>query len=82
MRTKPIADTSRAKSGITIIFLSFMFIASLWLVDISVSSMLSGSNVVGLTGIHDPTTTYHIGLVLATLSCFMIAGLAAMKIIR
>ena len=83
MRTRTIAESSsRAKSGITIIFLSFMFIASLWLIDVSVGSMLSGSDVVGLTGIHDPTTTYHIGLVLATLSCFMIAGFAAMKISR
>jgi len=59
-----------------------MFIASLWLIDISVSSMLSGSDLVGLMGIKDPTVTYHIGLVLATFSCFMIAGLAAIKIIR
>ena len=82
MRTRTVADASRAKFGVTIIFLSFMFIASLWLIDVSVSSMLSGSDLVGLMGIHDPTTTYHIGLVLATLSCFMIAGLAAIKIIR
>ena len=77
-----MAEPSRAKLGATIIFLSFAFVASLWLIDISVGSMLSGSDLVGLTGIPDPTVTYHIGLVLATLSCFIIAGIAAMKMTR
>jgi hypothetical protein len=82
VRTKNSADVSRAKSGVMIVFLSFLFIASLWLIDISVSSMLSGSDLVGLMGIKDPTVTYHIGLVLATFSCFMIAGLAVIRTIR
>lgn len=48
---------------------------------ISVDSMLSGSHV-GPTRIPDPTFMYHIGLVLAVLSCFTIAAIAAMKIVR
>jgi hypothetical protein len=74
------AEASSAKLGITILFPSFIFVASLWLIDVSVGSMLSGSDVVGLTGIHDPTTTYNIWLVMATLSCFMIAGIATMEV--
>jgi hypothetical protein len=72
---------SKAVLGIVIIFLSFAFVTSIWLIDISVGSMLSGSHV-GQTGISDPTLTYQIGLVVATLSCFTIAVIAAMKIIR
>jgi hypothetical protein len=72
--------SSGAKLRITIILISFIFVGSLWLIDVSVGSMLSGSDVVGLTGVHNPTTTYHIGLMLATLSCFMIAGIAAMEV--
>jgi len=76
------AEPSRAKLGVAIIFLSFAFVASLWLVYISVSYMLSGSDAVGLMGISDPTLTYRIGLVLAASSCFMIAVIAAMNITR
>ena len=72
------AESSRAILAIAIIFLSFAFVTSIWLIDISVGSMLSGSHV-GLTGLSDPTLTYHIGLVVATLSCFTIAVIAAMK---
>jgi hypothetical protein len=74
-------ESSRAELGIALIFLSFAFVTSIWLIDISVGSMLSGSHV-GLYGISDPTLTYHIGLVVATLSCFTIAVIAAIKIIR
>jgi hypothetical protein len=76
------AGPSRAKLGVAIIFLSFAFVASLWLVYTSVGAMLSGSNVVGLFGISDPTLTYRIGLVLAALSCFTIAVIAAINITR
>jgi hypothetical protein len=75
------SESSRAELGIAIIFLSFAFVTSIWLIDISVGSMLSGPHV-GLTGISDPTLTYQIGLVVATLSCFTIAVIAAIKIIR
>ena len=74
--------SSSAKSGVAKILLSFAFVASLGLVYISVSSMLSGSDVVGLLGISDPTLTYRIGLVLAALSCFTIAVIAAINITR
>jgi hypothetical protein len=74
-----MAEPSRAKSGAAIIFLSFAFVASLWLVYISVDAMLSGSNVIGLLGISDPTLTYRIGMVLAALSCFTLAVIAVMK---
>jgi hypothetical protein len=77
-----MAEPSRAKSGVAIIFLSFAFVASLWLVYISVDAMLSGSNLVGLMGISDPTLTYRVGLVLAAFSCFTIAAIAAMNITR
>jgi len=79
---QPMAESSSAKSGVAIIFLIFAFVASLGLVYISVDAMLSGSEVVGLLGISDPTLTYHIGLVLAALSCFMMAAIAAMNITR
>ena len=78
---QPMAESSSAKSGIAIILLSFAFVASLGLVYISVSSMLSGSDV-GLIVISDPTLTYRIGLVLAALSGFMMAVIAAMNITR
>jgi hypothetical protein len=74
-----MAEPSRAKSGVAIILLSFAFVASLGLVYISVSYMLSGSDMVGLLGISDPTLTYRIGLVLAALSGFTLAVIAAMK---
>jgi len=77
---QPTAEPSRAKLGAAIIFLIFAFVASLWLVYISVGAMLSGSDVVGLMVISDPTLTYRIGLVLAALSCFMIAVIAVMNI--
>ena len=78
---QPMAESSSAKSGVAIILLSFAFVASLGLVYISVSSMLSGSDV-GLIVISDPTLTYRIGLVLAALSGFMMAVIAAMNITR
>jgi len=78
---QPMAESSSAKSGVAIIFLIFAFVASLGLVYISVSSMLSGSDV-GLIVISDPTLTYRIGLVLAALSGFMMAVIAAMNITR
>jgi hypothetical protein len=73
------AGYSRAKLGAAIIFLSCAFAASLWLVYISVGAMLSGSDLAGPFGISDPTLMYHIGLVLAALSCFMIAVMAAIR---
>jgi flagellar biosynthesis protein FlhB len=79
VRTAP--ESSRSILGIAIISLSFVFVTSIWLIDISVGSMLSGSNV-GLSGISDPILTYHIGLVVAILSCFTIVVIAAIKIIR
>jgi len=79
--TQTTPGSSRVELGIAIIFLSFAFVTSIWLIDISVGSMLSGSHV-GLTGISNPNLAYHIGLVAATLSCFTIAVIAAMKIIR
>jgi hypothetical protein len=77
-----MAEPSRAKSGVAIILLSFAFVASLGLVYFSVDAMLSGSNVLGLMGISDPTLTYRVGLVLAALSCFTIAAIAAMNVTR
>jgi hypothetical protein len=79
VQTKP--ESSRTILGIMIIFLSFAFVTSIWIIDISVGAIRSGSNV-GLTGISDPNLTYHIGLVVAILSCFTIAVIAAIKIIR
>jgi len=77
-----LAEPSRAKSGVAIILLSFAFVASLGLVYFSVDAMLGGSNVIGLMVISDPTLTYRVGLVLAALSSFTIAAIAAMNITR
>jgi hypothetical protein len=76
-----MAEPSRAKSGVAIILLSFAFVASLGLVYFSVDAMLSGSHV-GRIVISDPTLTYRVGLVLSALSCFTIAAIAAMNIIK
>jgi len=80
--TPSMAEPPRAKSGVAIILLGFAFIASLGLVYFSVDAMLGGSNVIGLMAISDPTLTYRVGLVLAALSSFTIAAIAAMNIIR
>jgi hypothetical protein len=77
----PTAGFSRAKSSVAILLLSFAFVASIGLVYISVEAMLSGSTV-GLIVISDPTFTYRIGMVLAALSGFTIAAVAAINITR
>jgi hypothetical protein len=79
--SSPTAGFSRAKSGLAIILLTFAFVASIGLVYISVDAMLTGSTV-GLIVISDPTLTYRIGMVLAALSGFTIAAVAAINIAR
>lgn len=80
--TQTTVGPSRAKLGVALIFLVLSFVASIWLVYISVGAMSSGSNMVGPLVISDPTLTYRIGLGLAALSCFTMAVIAAVNITR
>ena len=67
-----------------VVFLTMIFLISLWTVDVSVSAMnVSGS--VGLTnGLWDrsPVRAYHLGLWVAIASWFSLATIAVKSILR
>ena len=60
----------------SLVILTFFFMTGMWAVDVSVGSMLSNGEVVGLFGSREPVVQYHYGLLLSGLSflviCFML----------
>jgi len=61
----------KPSNAFILVIVTILFVASLWLVDVSVSAMINEGVVVSLFGISTPVVTYHIGLVLAT-SMYMV----------
>lgn len=66
-----------------LIFLSFTFMAGLWLLDVSVGAMNTGGELHGILPHNpDPIFTYHIGLALAGTSCFLGMLIAVHHVLR
>ena len=56
-----------------LVFLTIFFMASVWAIDIGTSGMLAGiGSVEGFSFVRTPSQQYHLGLVLAVTSFFIL----------
>lgn len=65
-----------------LLMLMYVGMIGFWATDISAGAIASGVDTISILGVQDPYFTYHLGLLMASLSFFMMAILAAWGISR